>query len=64
MEQIKIKNVMKQCAFLDGDGKRCRKKSAIKLRLHLNPEIYDYPRWVEVNLCIDHFLHFGGDLRD
>lgn len=48
-----------QCCFLDGDGKRCRKKSAIKNRLHLD-NMYKYPAWVEVNLCPEHHLHFGG----
>ena len=54
---------MKQCAFINSEGGRCRKKSAIKLRLFLNPELYDYPHWVEVNLCPVHFTHFSGNLR-
>ena len=52
-----------RCTYLDENGKRCRKRSALKLRLHLDNEIYKYPRWVEVNLCIEHFIHLGGDFK-
>jgi len=54
------KTIIPQCTFLDEDGKRCRCRSAIKHRVHLNNEMYDYPAWVEINLCVKHFLHFGG----
>lgn len=63
MEDTLKKEIKKfpQCAFLDEDGKRCRCRSAIKHQLHLENELYNYPRWVEVNLCSEHFLHLGGD---
>ena len=54
---------MKQCAFLSSEGKRCRKRSALKLQVHLDSEIYDYPSWVEVNLCAEHFTHYGGSFN-
>jgi hypothetical protein len=53
---------LKQCAHVDEDGNRCRKKTALKLRLHLDGR-YKYPAWVEVNLCIEHHLHFGGSFK-
>lgn len=52
-----------QCCFLDESGKRCRKHSALKLDLHLDGELYKYPRWVMVNLCPEHFLQFGGSFK-
>lgn len=58
MKKTDRNNKMKQCAFLNKDGKRCRVKSAMKDRLVLNSEYYNYPAWVEVNLCPKHFFHF------
>jgi len=49
-----------QCAFLHENGKRCKKKSITKLKLHLENKFYKYPVWVEVNLCSVHYVHFGG----
>jgi hypothetical protein len=49
-----------QCAFLNEDGKRCRRHSAIQHDLHLESELYNYPAWVRVNLCPEHFIHFRG----
>lgn len=62
-KEIKRLSPLKQCCFLNQDGKRCRVRSAIKMRLHLDGELYNYPSWVEVNLCAEHFFHFGGSLR-
>ena len=59
----KKKNNLPQCSYLDENGKRCRRRSGIKKKLHLDVEIYEYPRWVEVNLCPQHFIHFGGDFN-
>lgn len=57
------KTLLPQCSFINEGGKRCRVRSAIKNRLHLDGELYDYPSWVEVNLCPEHHLHFGGDFK-
>ena len=56
----KMKKIFPQCNYLDEDGKRCRARSAITSDLHLENELYEYPRWVRVNLCPEHFLHYGG----
>ena len=58
MNKQQIKKLYPQCAFLDGDGKRCRSRSAIKGRVHLDNEIYSNA-WVEVNLCPDHYISYG-----
>ncbi len=55
-----MKKTLPQCTYLDENGKRCRKRFAIKHRVHLDNEIYSYPCWVEINLCPEHFLHLGG----
>ena len=55
----KKKKLFPQCTFLYEDGKRCRKRSAIKLRVHLS-SMYQYPAWVEINLCPVHYTHFDG----
>lgn len=58
--QVSAPPKLKQCAFLNEKGKRCRKKSALKLRVFLDPTHYKESPWVEVNFCIDHYLHCGG----
>lgn len=58
-ERIKLP----QCSYLNNEGKRCRRRSALRLNLHLESELYDYPNWVQVNLCIEHYSYYGGDFR-
>ena len=47
-----------QCAYLDGDGARCKNLSETSANLYLDSEIYDSPRWVDVNLCLEHAQHY------
>ena len=54
---------LSQCCYLDKNGKRCRKRSALKLQVHLDGEMYYsfiYATWVEVNLCVEHYVGYGG----
>lgn len=52
-----------QCTFLDPNGKRFRCRSALKLKVHLDGEIYGSLAWVEVNLCVGHYMDFGGSFK-
>ena len=56
-----MKKELPRCNFLNEDGIRCRKKSGIEFNLHCDNEIYRYPSWVCVNLCIEHATHYGYD---
>lgn len=60
---MKSKIGLPRCNFVSSEGKRCRVRSAIKHRVHLDQELYDYPAWVEVSLCPEHFVHLGGKFQ-
>jgi hypothetical protein len=47
-----------RCQYLDDKGRRCQKKGKNTLRVHLNPEDYKYPCWVEIRVCKDHYKHY------
>ena len=56
-----------QCTYVNSNGKRCRKHSAIKHRVFLDSELYNnyaYANCVETNLCVEHFLAFGGEFNN
>lgn len=46
-----------QCVHLDEDGVRCKNVSETSANLHLS-DTYDLPRWVNVNLCLEHAQHY------
>ncbi len=57
---MKERKIYPQCNFLDDKEKRCKKRSALQLSLHLDSELYELPAWLKVNLCPEHYIHFGG----
>jgi hypothetical protein len=58
------RNMLKQrCSYINQDGKRCRIKSAIQIRVFLDAELYDYPRWVEITSCAKHSLALGVEFK-
>lgn len=54
---VKLKE-QPRCNYLNQDGKRCRRRSGIVLRVHLEPELYKFPTWVEINLCPEHLAKY------
>ena len=64
--QKPVSKPLPQCCYLNRGGKRCRKRSAIKHRVHLDGVIYsdyNFANWMEVNLCVEHFIAFGGSFN-
>lgn len=49
---------LQRCVYVDGNGRRCRRKGKHRLKLFLDPELYQ-TNWVEVDLCNKHFPLFN-----
>ena len=57
-----MKTILPRCVFVSIDGKRCRCRSALRLQLFLDSELYPSCACVDVKLCPEHYVLLGGSL--